>query len=117
VIIDVPCSGWGVFQKKAELRWQVRQDIAELIKLQYKALENADHFVKPEGYLVYSTCTINPDENEEQIYKFLKAYPQYELIPANKYIKAEFTKDGFLKTIPNIHNMDGAFAAKMKKRG
>jgi 16S rRNA (cytosine967-C5)-methyltransferase len=115
VIIDVPCSGWGVFQKKPELRWQVRQDIPELIKLQEKALETADSFVKPGGYLVYSTCTINPDENEEQIHKFLKTNPQYTLIPAETIIPAEFTQSGFLKTIPNIHHMDGAFAAKMKK--
>jgi 16S rRNA (cytosine967-C5)-methyltransferase len=116
VIIDVPCSGWGVFQKKAELRWQVRQDIPELLKLQEKALETATHFVKPGGYLVYSTCTINPDENEEQIYKFLRHNPLYEIIPAQTIIPAEYTQNGFLKTIPNIHHMDGAFAAKLRKR-
>jgi len=116
VIIDVPCSGWGVFQKKPELRWQVRQDIAELIKLQEKALETANHFVKPGGYLVYSTCTINPAENEEQIYRFLSTNPQYELVPAHLAIPGEYTWQGFLKTIPNKHFMDGAFAAKLRKR-
>jgi 16S rRNA (cytosine967-C5)-methyltransferase len=115
VLIDVPCSGWGVFQKKPELRWQVRQDIAELIKLQEKALETADLFVKPGGYLLYSTCTINPDENEAQIQKFMRANPQYELIPADQIIPAQYTENGFLKTIPNKHNMDGAFAAKLRK--
>jgi 16S rRNA (cytosine967-C5)-methyltransferase len=116
VIIDVPCSGWGVFQKKAELRWQERQDIPELLRIQEKALLQANLFVKPGGYLVYSTCTINPDENEEQVYKFLKQHPQYELIPAERCLPAEYTENGFLKTIPHKHNMDGAFAAKMRKR-
>jgi len=116
VIIDVPCSGWGVFQKKPELRWQVRQDIAELVKLQEKALDTAKYFVKPGGYLVYSTCTINPDENEHQIQKFLKVNPQFELVPAQHNVPKEFTSHGFLKTIPYKHFMDGAFAAKLRKR-
>ena len=116
VIIDVPCSGWGVFQKKPELRWQERQDIPELIKLQEKALYTASSFVKPGGILLYSTCTINPEENEVQINKFLRENPEYELIPAETVIPKEYTENGFLKTVPHKHNMDGAFAAKMRKR-
>jgi len=116
VIIDVPCSGWGVFQKKPELRWQERQNLTELIKLQEKALHAASLFVKPGGVLVYSTCTINPDENEEQIYKFLKSNFQFDLIPAETHIPKDFTENGFLKTIPHKHHMDGAFAAKLKKK-
>jgi len=115
VIIDVPCSGWGVFQKKPELRWQKSQNLPELMKLQEKALNTAQQFVKPGGYLVYSTCTINPDENEEQIYKFLKQHKNFELIPADTIIPFEFTENGFLKTVPYKHHMDGAFAAKMRK--
>ena len=116
VIIDVPCSGWGVFQKKAELRWQVKQDIPDLIKLQEKALDRAKLFVKPGGYLVYSTCTINPDENEEQIAKFLFSNKDFELLPAETNIPLEYTENGFLKTIPHLHHMDGAFAAKLQKK-
>ncbi|MCL2062807.1 MAG: 16S rRNA (cytosine(967)-C(5))-methyltransferase RsmB [Candidatus Cloacimonetes bacterium] len=115
VIIDVPCSGWGVFQKKPELRWQERQNLPELIKLQEKALHTASSFVKPGGILFYSTCTINPDENEEQIFKFLKQNQEYELIPAESILSKEFTENGFLKTIPHKHFMDGAFAAKLRK--
>jgi 16S rRNA (cytosine967-C5)-methyltransferase len=115
VLIDVPCSGWGVFQKKPELRWQERQNIPELIKLQEKALAQADLFVKPGGILVYSTCTINPDENEEQIYKFLKTHPHYTIIPAESIIPAEYTENKFLKTVPHKHHMDGAFAVKLMK--
>lgn len=115
VIIDVPCSGWGVFQKKAELRWQEKQDIPDLLKIQEKALNTGALFVKPGGCLVYSTCTINPAENEKQIEKFLKLNPEFSVQPAENFIPKEYTEDGFLKTIPNIHHMDGAFAAKLIK--
>lgn len=116
VLIDVPCSGWGVFQKKAELRWQSKQNIQELIKLQEKALVTASQFVKPGGCLIYSTCTINDDENEAQIEKFLNANHAFELIDAAQFIPSDYTKNKYLKTIPHIHHTDGAFAAKMKKK-
>jgi 16S rRNA (cytosine967-C5)-methyltransferase len=116
VLLDVPCSGWGVFQKKAELRWQEKQNIPELIKLQEKALLTGAQFVKPGGFLVYSTCTINPLENEAQIEKFLNSNPNFKLIPAETLIPKEYTESGYLKTIPNIHHMDGAFAAKLMKK-
>ena len=116
VLIDVPCTGWGVFQKKAELRWQKKQDLPELLKLQEKALHQADLFVKPGGYLVYSTCTINPDENEEQIKKFMKSNTKYDLLPAEDFLPRTYTENGFFKTTPHLHHMDGAFAAKLKKK-
>ena len=116
VLIDVPCSGWGVFQKKPELRWQEKQNMQELIKLQEKALQRASLFVKPGGIMVYSTCTINPDENENQIYKFMQLNKEYELIPAEDFLPLEYTESGFLKTIPHKHHMDGAFAAKLRKK-
>ncbi len=115
VLVDAPCSGWGVLSRKADLRWQVHQDIPELIKLQEKALEHAAGFVKPEGYMVYSTCTMNPAENEDQVRKFLKENPKFQLVDASKYIPREYTENGCLKTIPFKHNMDGAFAAKFQK--
>lgn len=115
VLIDVPCSGWGVFQKKAELRWQSKQDIPELLKLQEKALNLAAQFVKPGGFLIYSTCTINHDENENQVEKFLKQNRSFTLIDASDYLPLEYTQNKYFKTIPHIHHVDGAFAAKMRK--
>lgn len=115
VLVDAPCSGWGVFSRKADLRWQEHQDIPQLIKLQERALEHAANFVKLDGYLVYSTCTMNPAENEAQIKRFLAHNPKFKLIPANKYIPKVYTEKGFMKTIPFKHHMDGAFAAKMQK--
>ncbi|MCB5261907.1 MAG: 16S rRNA (cytosine(967)-C(5))-methyltransferase RsmB [Candidatus Cloacimonetes bacterium] len=115
VLVDAPCSGWGVFSRKADLRWQTRHDIPQLVKLQAKALDHAANFVKLEGYLVYSTCTMNPQENEAQIERFLAHNPNFKLIPAQKYIPKAYTEKGFMKTIPFKHHMDGAFAAKMQK--
>ena len=115
VLVDAPCSGWGVLSRKADLRWQVHQDIPELIKLQEKALEHAAGFVKLDGFLVYSTCTMNPAENEEQVSKFLAANPKFRLVDAAQFIPAKYTEHGCLKTVPFKHNMDGAFGAKFQR--
>ncbi|HPI25121.1 MAG: 16S rRNA (cytosine(967)-C(5))-methyltransferase RsmB [Candidatus Cloacimonetes bacterium] len=115
VLVDAPCSGWGVFSRKADLRWQAHNDIAELIKLQEKALEHAANFVKPEGFMVYSTCTMNPEENEAQIEKFLARNPKFSLVRAENYIPVDYTENGFLKTIPFRHFMDGSFGAKLQR--
>lgn len=117
VLLDVPCSGWGVFQKKAELRWQLNQDIPKLLKLQSDALKLGTSFVKPGGFIIYSTCTLNKAENELQIEKFLAKNRDFKLIPASEFIKKEYTENGYLQTFPFEHNMDGAFAAKLQKIG
>lgn len=112
VLVDAPCSGWGVLGRKADLRWQQHQNIEELCNLQQKALNYAANFVKKGGYLVYSTCTLNPEENELAVEQFLKKHEQFKSVPAEKYIPVQYTADGYLKTIPHQHYMDGAFAAK-----
>jgi 16S rRNA (cytosine967-C5)-methyltransferase len=116
VLLDVPCSGWGVFQKKAELRWQKNQDMDKLLKLQKDALKTGASFVRPGGFLVYSTCTLNEEENERQIERFLKKNKAFTLVPASEFILKEYTENGYLKTIPFSHYTDGAFAAKMQKK-
>jgi 16S rRNA (cytosine967-C5)-methyltransferase len=115
VLLDVPCSGWGVLRKKAELRWQVNQDIPELKKIQFKALENGAKFVKPEGYLIYSTCTLNKEENEYQVEKFLEKHTNFKCVDARNFIPKEYCDGKYLKTIPFRHNMDGSFGAKLKR--
>lgn len=115
VLVDVPCSGWGVMGRKADLRWQKHQNIDDLVKLQEKALNYAANFVKTDGVLVYSTCTMNPQENDEQVNRFLQKNPKFRLMEADKFIAQEFTDQGFLKTVPYKHFMDGAFAARMQR--
>lgn len=115
VLLDVPCSGWGVLGKKSELRWQSHQKYNEILKLQSSALNYAAKFVRLNGYLIYSTCTMNPIENEDQVKKFLAKHPNFELVPAGSYINGIYTSGKYLKTIPHVHLMDGSFGAKMKR--
>jgi len=115
VLVDAPCSGWGVLARKAEIRWQVHQDIPELIKLQERALEYASNFVKLDGFMVYSTCTMNPDENEKQVEKFLRNNAKFILVDASGFIPETYIEKGCMKTVPFRHNMDGAFAAKLRR--
>ncbi len=115
VLLDVPCSGWGVFQKKPELRWQSLQDMKSLLKLQEQALHVGAIFVKPGGYLVYSTCTMNPKENEKQVEKFLLSNKDFRVVNAADFIPKRFTNSSYLYTIPHRDKSDGAFAVKMKK--
>lgn len=116
VILDVPCSGWGVFQKKSELRWQNNQNMKELIKLQKKALQLGSKFLRPGGIMVYSTCTLNKQENENQVENFLKRNTDFVLETAEKVIPKEYTENGYLKTLPFKHSSDGAFAARIRKK-
>jgi len=115
VLLDVPCSGWGVFQKKSELRWQKNQDLNELLKIQESALKRGSLFVKRGGFLVYSTCTLNRDENEKQVEKFLKKHPDFVLVPAGTILDDGVTESGYLKILPFKHHIDGAFAALLQR--
>ena len=115
VLVDAPCSGWGVFGRKADLRWQAHQNISELVKLQERALDYAANFVRLEGTLVYSTCTMNPRENEHQIEAFLKRNRKFRLVEAQQFLPGDFTHQGCYRTLPFRHHMDGAFAARMKR--
>jgi 16S rRNA (cytosine967-C5)-methyltransferase len=117
VILDVPCSGWGIFQKKAELRWQFNQDMKSLLKLQENALDVGAQFVREGGYLVYSTCTLNRQENEEQVTRFLSKNKNFRLVENPKTVPARFMENGFLKTYPHRDKIDGVFAAKIHKKG
>lgn len=115
VLVDAPCSGWGVFSRKADLRWQAHNNISDLIKIQEKALDYAANFVKLEGCMVYSTCTMNPQENDEQVAAFLSRNKRFELVDASQFIPKQYTDNGLMKTVPFKHHMDGAFAARMKR--
>lgn len=115
VLVDAPCSGWGVFGRKPDLRWQQHQNIDELIGIQEKAINYAANFVKKDGFLIYSTCTMNPAENEKQIENFLSKNNKFQLVMADHYVIKVYTENGFLKTTPYKHFMDGAFAAKLQR--
>jgi len=115
VIVDAPCSGLGVLSKRVDLRWKRTPDqIRELTDLQIRLLKNAAKMVKPAGLVVYCTCTIEPEENELIVEKFLKENKNYYLDPASKYLPEEVTNsNGYVYTYPHRHKMDGSFAARL----
>ncbi|KAJ6301794.1 hypothetical protein OIU77_016000 [Salix suchowensis] len=115
VLLDAPCSGLGVLSKRADLRWNRRlEDLEELKKLQEELLDAASILVKPGGVLVYSTCSIDPEENEERVDAFLLRHPEFRIDPVDRYVPPGFvTKRGFYSSDPVKHSMDGAFAARL----
>jgi 16S rRNA (cytosine967-C5)-methyltransferase len=119
VLLDAPCSGLGVLSKKPDIKW--KRDIADIHKLttmQAEILENASHMVKPGGVLVYSTCTIEPEENQEIVQGFLQKHPEFVLENAGRFVPPELvTPEGFVVTLPHKHGMDGSFAARLVKAG
>jgi 16S rRNA (cytosine967-C5)-methyltransferase len=117
VLLDVPCSGLGVLAKRADLRWQrAPEDLDELTALQDDLLDAAARLVAPGGVLVYSTCTIEPEENEQRVEAFLDRHPDFELEPAPDALPADVvTDEGYLATLPHRHRTDGAFGARLRR--
>lgn len=117
VLVDAPCSGLGVLAKKPDIKWKREpDDIDAMTKLQREILENAGRMVKPGGHLVYSTCTIEPAENEDVVRAFLASHPEFEPVPASEVLPASVVDDdGFLRTLPHLHGMDGTFGARMRR--
>lgn len=118
VLLDAPCSGLGVLARRVDLRWNRRpEDLAELAALQQGLLENAARLVKPGGRLVYSTCTIEPEENEIAVQGFLSTHPDFHLISAADFVDGCFCDtEGFVRTLPHVHGIDGSFAARLERR-
>ncbi|CVI70315.1 Ribosomal RNA small subunit methyltransferase B [Clostridiales bacterium CHKCI001] len=121
LIADLPCSGLGILGKKADIKYQMTpEQMEELAKLQRQILSVVQQYVKLDGTLIYSTCTINPKENIENVRWFLEHYP-YELVSLDDCfpleLHSETTKEGWIQLLPGIHDCDGFFIAKMKKVG
>jgi 16S rRNA (cytosine967-C5)-methyltransferase len=121
VICDLPCSGLGVFGKKSDLKYKLAQNqFKELVELQRAILKIAQSYVKENGVLIFSTCTVNREENQDNrdfIINNLKLQPESldEYLPDK--LCTESTKEGFLQLIPGIHETDGFFISKFRKTG
>lgn len=117
VLADVPCSGFGTFSKKPDIKWKKELlDIKQITRLQSEILQHAATMVKPGGVLVYSTCTIEPEENEEVVFQFLSKNPNFKIESAENYVPAAVVDShGFIRTLPHIHKMDGAFGARLTR--
>ncbi|MCO5587991.1 hypothetical protein L7F22_041944 [Adiantum nelumboides] len=118
VLVDAPCSGLGVLSKRADLRWRkTAEDFEDMVKLQSILLNAAARLVKPGGVLVYSTCSIETEENTERIFQFLKDHSDFILKSVEGYVPSEFvTPDGFFASLPHRHHVDGAFAARLERK-
>lgn len=117
VLIDAPCSGFGVLRKKPDIKWKRQpEDIPRLAEQQARLLDQAVRLLKTGGALVYSTCTIEPEENEMTIRSFLDRHPNFTLDNPEKFVnKAVTTPEGFIATFPHKHQLDGSFAARLIK--
>ncbi|MEG2538494.1 MAG: 16S rRNA (cytosine(967)-C(5))-methyltransferase RsmB [Clostridium sp.] len=120
VLVDVPCSGLGIIRKKPEIRWNIKEeDIESLASLQEKILNNASKYLKKGGKIVYSTCTITEEENEDVINNFLKNNNDFMLEDISSYIpfNMDTARKGYVKLLPGEFDTDGFFIAKLSKKG
>ena len=121
VIADLPCSGLGVLGRKPDLKYRIQeQDLHDLAKLQRQILENVQGMVKNGGTLLYSTCTVNMEENIENVHWFLKEYPEFYLDDIQKELcpelKESVEEQGCLQLLPGVHQCDGFFIARMTRK-
>jgi 16S rRNA (cytosine967-C5)-methyltransferase len=118
VLLDVPCSGLGTLHRHADARWrQTPDEPYKLAKTQAEILDRATTWVKPEGVIVYSTCTLHPAENEEVITQFLANHPDWQIAPPDAdNPAAHFVSDrGWVKVLPHEHDMDGFFMVRLQR--
>jgi 16S rRNA (cytosine967-C5)-methyltransferase len=116
-LVDAPCSGLGTLHRHPDIRWRQNPDrLPPLIQLQKELLAKTAQSVKPEGILVYATCTLNSAENEDIVRNFLQQHPQWHIVPsaAETPVIPGLTPQGWYKILPHHHDMDGFFMVKLQ---
>lgn len=114
VLVDAPCSGFGVIRRKPEIKYKKTvQDVKQLAAIQKDLLDVAAHLVKPDGIIVYSTCTIDKAENDEVAKSFLAAHEQFE---AAAFTVHNTAAEGSLQVLPHEYDSDGFFVAAFRKK-
>ncbi|HMM20468.1 MAG TPA: 16S rRNA (cytosine(967)-C(5))-methyltransferase RsmB [Selenomonadales bacterium] len=117
VLVDAPCSGLGVLRRKPDSRWRkTAAMLRDLPKLQSAILASAAACVKPGGVLVYSTCTTEPEENEEVVGAFLAAQPEFTLDRTGQFLPDKRSED-MVQLWPHRDGVDGFFIARLTRRG
>ncbi|NET72681.1 MAG: 16S rRNA (cytosine(967)-C(5))-methyltransferase RsmB, partial [Sphaerospermopsis sp. SIO1G2] len=115
VLLDAPCSGLGTMHRHADARWrQTPASVQELAQIQSELLSHTANFVKTGGVLVYATCTLHPQENEEIITNFLKENPHWQ-IEHPHFDFVDISSSGWLKVWPHQQDMDGFFMVRLRK--
>ncbi len=119
VLVDAPCSGLGSLRRNPDARWRVQpEDIQRLAELQTSILRSAAGALRPGGVLVYSTCTLLPEENERVVDAFLREHPSFRLAPPSELpqtLRAVADESGFVRLLPHRHDTDGFFAARIER--
>jgi ribosomal RNA small subunit methyltransferase RsmB/transcription antitermination factor NusB len=120
VLIDAPCSGLGIIRKKPDIKYsRTEKELGEITNLQREILQNTSKYLKVGGCMIYSTCTVQPEENLEIVKAFLADNPNFrltgfeELMPDGLDIAS--SKDGYIQLYPNINQTDGFFISKIKR--
>lgn len=121
ILLDAPCSGLGIIKRKPDIRYsKTEEDVKEIVALQKQLMENAVYYLKPGGILVYSTCTLNPDENEGMV-RFATEELGVTKSPIERYIpaclKSSIKDNAYIEILPYVANSDGFFIARFEKRG
>ncbi len=115
ILCDVPCSGLGVIRKKPEIRYKKAEEVDNLSDLQYSILCTSSRYLKVGGTLIYSTCSLNPNENEKIVEKFLNEHPNFESIRVLGNIKRYGDDTDYLTLMPHIHGCDGFFVSGIRR--
>ncbi len=118
VLLDPPCSGWGTAGKHSDLRWaKTEEDIRKLSRIQTAMINRAAKLVKPGGVLAYTTCSIMRAENDDIVNEFVARHDDFEFESAKKFFPDDLVdKNGFVKTYPSFAKLDGAFAARTRRK-
>jgi len=120
VLVDAPCSGLGTLRRNPDLKYrQSPETVAKLWEQQHSILDAAAKLVKPQGRLVYATCSVLPEENETQVERFLEEHPEYELLDCAELLaglKIDLNTGKYLRLDSAKHQTDGFFAAVMRRR-
>jgi 16S rRNA (cytosine967-C5)-methyltransferase len=119
VLVDAPCTGTGTIRRNPGMKWSVsKQMLEELKEKQYSILSLNSQYVKPGGRLIYATCSLFRDENQNVVERFLSQHPHFELVDPSsilsRYNLAPLTNKEYFQLLPHQHNTDGFFAAVMK---
>jgi len=115
ILCDVPCAGLGVIRKKPEIRYKKSDEVDKLSDLQYSILCVSAKYLKNNGTLVYSTCSLNPDENEKIVERFLSEHSNFKLIKVHPGLKRYVDDTDYISLMPHIHGCDGFFIAALKR--
>ncbi len=116
ILLDAPCSGTGTIRHNPEIRYRVKVDeLGRLKARQLKMLKNAAECLTLNGYLIYSTCSLEREENEDVIAEFLERTDLLEIVPLD-WLEPFMLDDGTLRTFPDRDGIDGFFAAVLKRK-